>query len=278
MTLATEPYSSRRDTVAFITCLLLAIVARAAPESVTEPIATGMRETVLVPFISLQNRTALIRLRRVEFATLLAERDSALALADRSRPLADENQRLRAVLGLSARIVNSYVAGEVLHPVVDPRRAVTLIVTAGRNHGVVEWSPVVAPQGLVGHVQTVDARSSIVLAWTHPDFRASALALDSISGIVAPRIGDGATTMLELREVAHRAEIPEGAMVVTSGLGGIYPRGIPIGRVRALIDEREGWSKTYLVEPAVHPAVASHVLVLLPDTANLSDAFAPSRR
>jgi rod shape-determining protein MreC len=159
---------------------------------------------------------------------------------------------------------------------VDPRRSVTMIVTVGAEDGVMEWAPVLAPQGLVGHVQRVDRTTSVVLAWTHPDFRASALALDSVSGIVAPRIGDGATTMLEMREVASQAEIPPGTLVVTSGLGGIYPRGIPIGRIRALVDEREGWSKTYLVEPAVQPAAISHVLVLLPDTTDVSDAFVVS--
>ena len=81
--------------------------------------------------------------------------------------------------------------------------------------------------------------------------------------------------MLELRGVSYGAEIPEGTVVYTSGLGGVYPRGIPVGRIRGVIDDRVEWSRTYLLEPAVHPASVSHVLLLLAEAGDLSNTFDP---
>ncbi len=277
MSFSTEPFASRRDTVAFIVCLLLAVVARAVDERYSEPVAAALRQTVLVPLLSLQHQTELIRIRRAQFSTLMSQRDSAVVVAQEIEPLRAENERLRSILRLRQRMPVRHVAGEVLHQA-DPRRDVTLVLTVGGNDGVVEWAPVVAPKGLIGHIQTVDASTSVAMTWMSPEFRVSATALDSIAGIVEPRIAGEGTAMLLLREVAHRADIPDGTIVETSGLGGVYPRGIPIGRVRGLFAEREGWSKTYLLEPAVHPATVSHVLILLAGAEEVGRAFGSTAR
>jgi rod shape-determining protein MreC len=62
--------------------------------------------------------------------------------------------------------------------------------------------------------------------------------------------------------VAYRDSVPAGTLVLTSGLGGVYPRGIPIGRVRGVRREELGWERVYEVLPLVNPGTVSHVLVL----------------
>ena len=68
-----------------------------------------------------------------------------------------------------------------------------------------------------------------------------------------------------------------GSEIFTSGLGlrrgGVYPRGIPLGTVAAIGDEQEGWSRTYVVRPRVHPASATHVLVLTGRPDDVTAAF-----
>jgi rod shape-determining protein MreC len=51
-------------------------------------------------------------------------------------------------------------------------------------------------------------------------------------------------------------------MVMTSGLGGVYPRGIPIGRVAGVRREELGWERVYRLMPLGNPGHVSHVLVL----------------
>src|SRR5438093_1233104 len=85
----------------------------------------------------------------------------------------------------------------------------------------------------------------------------------SVYGIVAPHGSEGPRAwLLELQGVAYSQLVPEGTLILTSGLGGVLPRGIPIGTVVAVAGEAAGWERTYLVRPAVHPAAVTHVMIL----------------
>lgn len=275
-----QTYASRRDTIAFVVCLALAVIARADPLGISPDIAGGLR-TVLLPFISLQHQTQLIRDRREEFAQLVRSRDSGVMVSQDVANLRAENVRLRTLLGLSRRLGVSHVAAEVLHQV-EQGDMNTILVTAGDNLGVRPFSPVISPQGLIGYVFEVGRSTSVVHTWTNPDFRASASTVDgSVVGLIAPRAGIGPTSVMELREVAHLATLAPGTPIVTTGLGGVYPRGVLIGSAGVMTDEQEGLSKTYQVEPAVHPAAVSHVLILIADSTpavDLAPLFADSTR
>ena len=73
------------------------------------------------------------------------------------------------------------------------------------------------------------------MIWTHPDFRVSAMSADGTAfGIVQAHL-TGATTgyLMELRGIPFRATLKPGALIVSSGWGGVWPRGIPVGTVLA---------------------------------------------
>jgi rod shape-determining protein MreC len=87
----------------------------------------------------------------------------------------------------------------------------------------------------------------------------------SAFGIVYPHFGtDEERYFLELRGVPFRASLKPGMQIFTSGLGGTFPRGIPIGTVIREQRTAEGWTRTYLVRPAVSPANLTAVMVLSP--------------
>ena len=107
---------------------------------------------------------------------------------------------------------------------------------------------------------------SFAIIWAHPDFRVSAMAADgSAFGIVKPHLSSSPERYLfELNGVQLSASLPTGTPIVSSGVGGVYPRGIPIGTVIGELKTTEGWARTYLVQPAVHPFDVTSVLVLQP--------------
>jgi rod shape-determining protein MreC len=108
---------------------------------------------------------------------------------------------------------------------------------------------------------------SHAMLWTHPDFRVSAMSADAAAFGIAQAHLTGATGgyLLELRGVPFRANLKPGALIVSSGLGGVWPRGIPVGIVLGEIKTNEGWARTYLLRPAVFPADVFNVMILRPD-------------
>jgi rod shape-determining protein MreC len=262
----------------FVACVALSLTALALPEGVREPVSGALRRTVLAPLLALQERTALAAEGRQRLDRLRAERDS-LVLAAREVPnLTAENARLRGLLGLSERLGGAWVPAQVLHQA-GVSDGLSLVLSAGGEAGVEELAPVVTAEGLLGLVRSVDRSTSVALAWTHPDFRASAMVEDrQVFGVIAARRGERAGEVMELRGVAYRDSLAPGTRVVTSGLGGVFPRGIPVGTVEGILSESAGWQRTYLLRPAVHPAQARHVLVLSPGLTpdSLTGMFADS--
>jgi rod shape-determining protein MreC len=265
MALGADRYASRADTLIFVVCLGLSLAAMSIPDPWRDPVARGLRQTVLAPFLTLQQQTELLSAARARYDAVVAQRDSAALAATFLPELRAENIRLRGLLDLGARLGWGYMPAEVLHQP-EPTNPLTFVVSAGQRQGVRPLSGVVSPEGLVGLVSTVDTRTSVVVTWAHPEFRASAVAADgSVVGVVAPHgaAGPGAW-LLELQGVPYRQQVADGTVIVTSGLGGVFPRGIPIGTVVGLAGEAKGWERTYLVRPAVHPATVSHVMILTP--------------
>jgi rod shape-determining protein MreC len=144
------------------------------------------------------------------------------------------------------------------------RDVTTMTLTAGSNAGVTRLSPVVSPEGVVGMVTTVDPTMSEAMIWTHPDFRVSAMNEDGTAfGIVQAHAASATTGyLMELRGIPFRSQLAPGSQVVSSGLGGVWPRGIPIGTVLSEVSTSEGWARSYLVRPAVSPADVGAVMIL----------------
>jgi rod shape-determining protein MreC len=253
-----------RDTVLFLVCVILSVAALLAPASVTLAIANSIRDTALRPLVWLQRRGEEGRTSRARLMEAVEQRDSAVMVGRTVPALERENEELRQLLGLRGRGPGTgFVAAEVLHQPL-PTDGRTLLLSAGTGDGVRPYQPVIALDGLVGVVTRAGSSSSIANSWAHPDFRVSAVTVDgAVLGIVAPSANpDPSLTVLEFRGVAYRDTIPDGTLVMTSGLGGVFPRGIPVGRVRGVRREELGWERVYQLIPIVNPGRVGHVLLL----------------
>src|SRR3989449_7749028 len=173
MALGADPYASGGDTRVFIGCMLLSIAAMSRPDRWRDPLAKGLRQTVLAPFLWLQQQTGLLAASLSSYDGVVAQRDSAALAATFLPELRAENTRLRGLLGLGARLGSGYVPAEVLHEAL-PTNPLTLIVSAGRRQGGEPLAGVGRPGGLGGIVSTVDAPTSGAVTVGHPQVPASA--------------------------------------------------------------------------------------------------------
>ena len=254
---------TRADFVLFALAGAGSLLALILPMQVREATASGLRRSVVAPLVAIQRRAELSRTAILTHDSATASRDSVAMQLMTARALEAENTRLRRLLGLAQKLRWGFVPAEALKGA-SSREDFAITLTAGANAGVQRFSPVVAPEGLVGMVQTVDPTMSLAISWSHPDFRVSAMTADgSTFGIVAAHLGEGTERyMLELRGIPFRTTLKPGTLVLSSGLGGTYPRGIPIGTVQGEMGNAEGWARTYLVRPAVLPPDITSVLVL----------------
>ncbi len=259
----------RFDTVVFAACVLVALVFGGLPEEMRDPVASALRRTIVAPLIGMQRGAERWRTAWIESERQTLQLDSAGMFRTKAKSLEMENDRLRRLLGLGARLDWGFVPAEALHTEGRTEDVITsLTLTAGSSRGVSQYSPVVTVEGVVGLIQTVDPKLSIAILYSHPDFRVSAMSADGGAfGIVYPHLDVSASRMserylLELRNVPFRSSLAVGTPIYSSGIGGAWPRGVLIGTVVDSIVETERWSRTYLVRPAVNPAHVTSVMIL----------------
>jgi len=263
----------RRETVIAALFLVVALVLFLMPEQYQQPIRRAIRTTVLSPFIGFQSALAQQDTRMVDVGALRAERDSLSAVLAAQAPIVEENRRLRGLLGLRQRAEPGFVPAQLVRVGVTGGES-TFLLNVGRRDGVAPGSPVVGAGGLLGVVREVEEGTALGVDWTHVDFRASAMTADgSAYGIIEPRPGRfREEDLLTLTGAPFHSDIPPGSRIVTSGRGGVYPRGIPIGVVLGIDEADTGWRKNYVLRPLVRPESVSHVLVGRAGEEGASDA------
>lgn len=266
-----EGNGRRRQYLLAGACLVVGFFFYLMPSGLQQNIASGIRLTLLRPFVDIRNTLSEFGARSREADTLLAQVDSLRAWITNHALAIEENRRLRVLSGLAPRLEPSYRAASVHRPGNLGSQS-TLVLDLGYEGGVHAASPIITAGGLAGRVLEAHASLSIGMDWSHPDFRASVMSDDGeLYGIVAPEPATfGGAERLILTGIPYFNVLEDGTLVVTSGRGGVYPRGVPVGRVGGLADVEEGWHRSYWVYPTVHPASVTHALV------GVSDGSAPN--
>ena len=269
------------DVTFFFLAIILSGIAAGLSRAHQSQVESAVRGTALYPFLLL-HRLAAERgqiERRVE--GLLAERDSLTELVLRYR------DREAAVEGeLSAEVLAALPAGTVEPAIVYPGRPNVgnpdLFVLSGPDFRGREFPVgVFTGLGLVGVVRAPHGQGGRGEFWSHPDFRVSVLAEEEgLSGLVRPRRADGGQPVLLLEGAPFQADIPAGTLLVTTGISGVYPPGVPVGHIREPAEPEAGWMKRYIVEPSVRPEEVRDVFVwnrpALPASVEADTASAPA--
>lgn len=136
----------------------------------------------------------------------------------------------------------------------------TMIIDQGSSRGVREGMAVVASDGVVGQVIKVSAASSRVLLLTdHSSGIAATIQRSRARGVVKGK-ADG---LCSLEFATREEDVKVGDMVVTSGIGGVFLKGVPIGEVTMVKRGEYGIFQTVSILPSVNSAHLEEVLVVL---------------
>ena len=203
--------------------------------------------------------------REVAQASERDARDQLLLQARRSgqvEQLSLENKQLRELLQLNQRLETKGQAAEVLYDAADPYTR-KLIIDKGMVNGIRASSPVMDEHGILGQVTRVLPLLSEVTLVT--DREHSIPVLNTRTGARGVAYGEsGGAPLLELRFMATNADIEVGDLLTTSGVDGIYPAGILVGKVTKVERRAETVFARILCEPVGRVQGARHVMVLDP--------------
>jgi rod shape-determining protein MreC len=196
---------------------------------------------------------------RAENLALHAENERLRIEALQARETDQENRRLRRLVTLRERLPLTTLGGEIIGREGGGwARSVT--VNRGRADGVAQQMPVIVPDGLVGRIVQVRAGASVVQLLNDPTSTVGAIVQRTrTAGLVEGEPGGGLRFKFMARDGAG---VAAGDLIVTSGLGTLFPKGIPVGRVTAIEDKGSALFHFAVLVPVVDFARVEEVLVL----------------
>jgi rod shape-determining protein MreC len=175
-----------------------------------------------------------------------------------------ENERLRRLLGFANRSEKSMIAAEVIgHNSLSQFESIR--ISRGESDGIRNGMPVVSADGVVGKVIRTGFKFADVQLLVDTDFHIDVLLQRTrVRGVLA---GDsGRISKLQLHK---RVEIRIGDTLITSGIVGGFPKGLPVGRVIRISYETENVAQSITVEPWVDHRRLEEVMVILNDDQEL---------
>jgi rod shape-determining protein MreC len=194
------------------------------------------------------------------------------ARSDRMADLENQSARLQSLLDLRDSMPGQAVAVRITS--VDLKGLFrTATLNKGERDGIVRMMAVVAPQGVVGHVVATSPNAARVLLLEDGSSGVDAIVQRSRArGIVEGGSRGGCV----LKYVKRREDLQVGDRVVTSGMDGIFPKGLPIGEITAIIPGELGLFQSAEVQPAVDLSKLEEVLVVSAPAVEVPPA--PERR
>lgn len=207
-----------------------------------------------------------------ENAQLRAREALLQAQLQRYISLEVENRDLRVLLNAASERQERILVTELV--AVDMARfSRHITIDKGSNSGVFRGQPVLDATGVIGQVHHLSPLSSTVIMITDPDH---ALPVQVVrNGQRGVLMGTGPSNRLTLAYVPNSADIEVDDRLVTSGLGGRFPAGFPVGKVISVDQDPQRPFARVEVEPSAHPDRSRRFVLVWPDTATVGDATGP---
>lgn len=211
-----------------------------------------------------QNYFALQEIRR-ENDQLKQEVTKLRVSLEQERSVAQQARTLQQLLDLRSATGFETAAAMVIGSGADPEFR-TITIDKGTQDGLRPDMAVMSPAGIVGRILMPTARAAKVQLIIDRDAAAGVLIERSRVNGVVEGLGSGEELgfkagMISLNYVPSSADVKQGDRVVTSGIDGIYPKGVPVGEIQST--ERKGGEWRIRVKPAVDFAALEAVLVVL---------------
>lgn len=210
---------------------------------------------------------------RRENASLRGENEQLRVQTLQAGETREENTRLRRLLVLRDRLPLATVTGEVIG-----REAGgwvrSLTVNRGRGDGIAQQTPVIMPEGLVGRVVQVHRGAAVIQLLNDPASTVGAVVQRTrTAGLVEGDAGGAVRFKFMARD---GASVAPGDLVVTSGLGTLFPKGLPVGRVVKIEDKGSALFHFAVLAPAVDFSRVEEVLLVTGQTTQDVAALFPS--
>lgn len=170
-----------------------------------------------------------------------------------------ENERLRDALEFKRLHSPASIMAEVIGKESSPASG-TITVNKGSRDGIAAGMAVISAEGVVGKVQAVLPGTAKIMLLTDPG---STLAV-RVQRNREDGLLEGKLQHCALKYVSFYADIQEGDLLVTSGLDGIYPKGLAAGTVVKVSKHEAKAFQTVVAKPAVNLSRLEEVLVLVP--------------
>ncbi len=208
-----------------------------------------------------------------QYVALVQVRGENRELRQKLAALGEENRQFREALLSSERYERVRQMRDRLPQPMLPASLIgadssswfrTVFIDQGEDAGVRKGMAVVSPEGIVGHVVAVSRHAAKVLLITD---RSSAVDVtverSRARGIVEGKRGEGC----ELKYVVRGQDVKPGDRLVSSGTGGIFPKGLPVGRVTRVERGNRGLFQRAEIEPSVEFNRLEEVFVILEESA-----------
>jgi len=198
---------------------------------------------------------------RAEAERLRSEQPILLARLQKYEAIEAENAHLRQLLGTSALVAERAVVAELLEVASEPFRR-TVVIAKGVKDGLYIGQPVIDAYGIRGQVSEVGVLQSTAILITDPGHAVPVQV--NRNGLRAIAFGTGAPDTVSIRYLTASSDIKPGDLLVSSGIGGGFPFGYPVAKVKKIVNDP---NESFLDITATPVAQLSHnreVLLIWP--------------